>query len=81
MMTPMNNPLTQMISLLQTGRNPTAILQVLAQNNPQARQVMQMLNGKSPTQLREIAQNMAAERGTTVEDIARQMGIQIPSNR
>lgn len=81
MMTPMNNPLTQMISLLQTGRNPTAVLQVLAQNNPQARQVMQMLNGKSPTQLREIAQNMAAERGTTVEDIARQMGIQIPSNR
>lgn len=81
MMTPMNNPLTQMISLLQAGRNPAAVLQLLAQNNPQARQVMQMLNGKSPTQLREIAQNMAAERGTTVEDIARQLGIQIPSNR
>jgi transposase-like protein len=50
-------------------------------NNPQVRQVMQMMNGKTPEQLRQMANNMAAERGTTVEDIARQLGIQIPSNR
>jgi hypothetical protein len=77
----MNNPMMQMMGLLRSGKNPNAILQTLAMNNPQVRQVMQMMHGKSPDQLRQMANNMAAERGTTVEDIARQLGIQIPSNR
>ena len=80
-MMPMNNPIMQMMSLLQSGKNPNAILQTMAMNNPQVRQAMQMMRGKSPEQLRQIANNMAAERGTTVEDIARQLGIQVPSNR
>ena len=50
---------------------------MMPMNNP----LMQMMHGKSPEQLRQIANNMAAERGTTVEDIARQLGIQVPSNR
>ena len=77
----MNNPMMQMMGLLRSGKNPNAILQTMAMNNPQVRQVMQMMHGKSPEQLRQMANNMAAERGTTVEDIARQLGIQIPSNR
>lgn len=77
----MNNPMMQMTGLLRSGKNPNAILQTMAMNNPQVRQVMQMMHGKSPDQLRQMANNMAAERGTTVEDIARQLGIQIPSNR
>lgn len=81
MMTMMNNPVTQMMQLLQAGKNPRAILNVLAQSDPQVNQIMQMMNGKTPEQLRQIANNMAAERGTTVEDVARQLGIQIPSSR
>lgn len=80
-MTPMNNPMMQMMGLLRAGKNPNAILQTMAMNNPQVRQVMQMMHGKTPEQLRQMANNMAAERGTTVEDVARQLGIQIPSNR
>jgi hypothetical protein len=76
-----NNPMMQMMGMLRSGRNPNAILQSMAMNNPQVRQVIQMMNGKTPEQLRQMANNMAAERGTTVEDIARQLGIQIPSNR
>lgn len=77
----MNNPMMQMVSMLKMGRNPNAILQMMAQNNPQARQVMSMMNGKTPEQLRQMALNMAAESGTTIEDVVRQLGIQIPSNR
>lgn len=77
----MNNPMMQMMGMLRSGRNPNAILQSMVMNNPQVQQVMQMINGKTPEQLRQMANNMAAERGTTVEDIARQLGIQIPSNR
>ena len=80
-MTPMNNPVTQIMQLMQAGKNPNAVLQILAQNNPQVRQVMGMINGKNPAQLEQMARNMAKERGTTIEDVARSMGIQIPSNR
>lgn len=80
-MMPMNNPITQMMQMMQAGRNPNAVLQILAQNNPQVRQVMGMINGKNPAQLEQMARNMARERGTTIEDVARSMGIQIPSNR
>ena len=40
-----------------------------------------MMNGKSPAQLEQMARNMAKERGTTIEDVARSLGIVIPSNR
>ena len=77
----MNDPMAQMMSLLRAGQNPNAILAMLAQSNPQVRQVVQMFNGKTPQQLQLMARNMAAERGTSIEDIAKQLGIQIPSNR
>lgn len=80
-MMPMNNPIAQMQQLLAAGRNPNAILQMMVNSNPQVKQVVSMMNGKTPAQLEQMARNMARERGTTIEDIARSMGIQIPSNR
>lgn len=77
----MNNPMIQMVSMLRNGKDPKQLLMQMAQNNPQVRQLMQMMNGKSPSELRQMANNIAAERGTTVEDVARQLGITIPSNR
>lgn len=77
----MNNPMMQMASMLRSGKSPQQFLMQMAQNNPQVRQVMQMMQGKSPAELRKMADNIAAERGTTVEDVARQLGITIPSNR
>lgn len=77
----MNNPVMSMLSAMQSGRNPSLILRQLANTNPQARQVMQMVNGKSPDQLRQMAENLAANQGTTIEDVARSLGIGIPSNR
>lgn len=80
-MIPMNNPMLQIQQLMRAGKNPNAVLQIMAQSNPQVRQVMQMMNGKSPAQLEQMARNMAKERGTTIEDVARSLGIVIPSNR
>ena len=77
----MNNPMMQLVGMLQSGMNPQQLLASMAQNNPQVRQVMQMIQGKSPAELQQMAQNMAAQRGTTVEDIAKQLGLTIPSNR
>lgn len=77
----MNNPMMQMLAAMKNGRDPMQILHSMAQRDPQVSQIMRMMQGKSSNELRQMAQNMAAERGTSVEDIARQLGISIPSGR
>lgn len=57
------------------GGNPLQLLQQMSVNDPQAAQALKMLSGKSPQQLQQMAQNMARERGTTVEAVARQLGL------
>lgn len=81
MMNQQNNPLAQIMQMMQGGQNPIAILDMLSGVSPQVRQVRDMMRGKSPAELEQMARNMARERGTTIEDIARSLGIQVPSNR
>lgn len=77
----MNNPVASLISMMKTGRNPMALLQTMARNDPVVAQVMQMTQGKSPDQLRKMCENMCAEHGTTLDDFARSIGITIHSGR
>lgn len=74
-MMPMNNPMMAMMQMMQSGRNPMQLLQQMAGQNPQAAQAMRLIQGKNPQQLRQIAENMAKQRGTSIEEIARQLGI------
>ena len=53
----------------------TAMLQQMANQNPQVRQFMQMINGKSPQQLENITRNAARERGVNLEDLMKQFGL------
>lgn len=78
MMPMMNNPAIQLLNMVRNGGNPMQLLQQMAGRNPQAAQVLQMVRGKNPQQLRSIAENMCRERGTSIEQVARQLGIQIP---
>ena len=71
----MVNPMQILMQAMQNRQDPMQMLISLAQQNPQARQVMQIVHGKSPEQLRQTVENMARERGTTVEDLARRMGL------
>jgi hypothetical protein len=71
----MNNPLMQLLSMTRQGGNPMQMIQQMAANNPQAAQAMRIMQGKSPEQLRQIATNMARERGMTVEQVMQQLGI------
>ena len=77
----MNNPVNMILSQLQKGVNPTAILQIMSRDNPQVAQVLRITQGKSPAELRQYAQNLAKERGIDLYDFMRSMGISIPSNR
>lgn len=80
-MVPMNNPILQMVNIARNGGNPMAIMQQMAKRNPQVNQVMQMMKGKNPAQLKSMAENIAKERGTTIEDVAQQLGISLPTMR
>lgn len=72
----MINPL-QILQMAQRG-NPQQIAMQLAQQNPAFRQAMQMVNGKTPEQIRDMAFNMAKQRGVDLNQMARQMGINLP---
>lgn len=74
-MHPMNNPVMALVQAMQQGRNPMALMQTMAQQNPQVAQALQMMQGKSPQQLQQMAQNMARERGVDLNQMLRQMGI------
>ena len=74
-MAPMNNPVMALVHAMQQGRNPMALMQAMAQQNPQVAQALQMMQGKSPQQLQSMAQNMARERGVDLNQMLRQMGI------
>lgn len=76
-----NNPLMQIGTMMAYGKSPQEALWALAKENPQIKQAMRMMQGKSPQELETIARNMAKERGTTIEDVARSLGIGFSSNR
>lgn len=75
------NPVFQLMNVMRNGGNPMALMQQMAKSNPQVNQVMQMMNGKNSQQLRTMAENMCKERGTTIEQMAQQLGIQLPDNK
>ena len=76
-----NNPMMFLMSAMQRGANPQMILRQIAQQDPRAQQVLQILGNKPALQQREIVQNMARERGVDLDALARSLGIAIPSNK
>ena len=71
----MPDPITALVRAARTGGNPYGLMQQLAGQDPRAAQAMEMVRGKSPQQLRRIVENMCRERGTTPQELARQMGL------
>lgn len=68
---------------MKAMQNPMGMIQQqmmmkFQKQNPQMfQQVQQMVNGKSEEQLKEIAQNIAKERGIDLNQFANQFGIKM----
>ena len=77
----MIDPVRIILSQMQKGVNPTALLSIMSRDNPQVAQVLRITQGKSPEELRQYAQNLARDRGIDLEDFVRSLGISVPSNR
>lgn len=76
-----SNPLMMAMQMAQAGNNPMEMLNRVSGSNPQLAQAMKMINGKNPLQLKEMATNMAKERGIDIEKFAQSMGYDEPYNR
>ena len=63
-----NNNVKQMANMMKASRNPQAMLNQLAQNNPQAKELVNLLNSsnKSP---KELFYQMAQEKGVDPNEI------------
>ena len=73
----MNNP---MIQAAMSGASAMQFLQQMAGQNPMVSLAMSLIQGKNTEQLQQIAENMARQRGTTIEEIARQYGLPMNKN-
>lgn len=72
MMNPQMNPMIGMlIQAVMSGANPMQFIQQMSQSNPQMSQLMNIVGGKSPSELQQIATNMAKQYGMTPEDVIR----------
>lgn len=71
----MNNPMTMLMQAVQSGRNPMQMIQQMAQTNPQMAQAAQMIRGKSPAELQQMARNIAKERNIDINALMQTIGI------
>lgn len=80
-MPPMNNPVMALVQAMQQGRNPMALMQQFAGNDPRMGHFMQMVQGKTPQEIRGITQNVASELGVDLNQMLRDLGINNASFR
>lgn len=70
------NPMQIIMNQFMNGMSPMSILNRM--NGPQVDQAKSLIDGKSEDQLRQIAMNMAKQRGIDLNGLAQQMGINLP---
>ena len=73
----MLNPM-QLIQLIQGGGNPIQMLNQMSRTNPMVGQVLRMTNGRTPNEMRNMAQEIARQRGVDLNQLAESMGRKLP---
>lgn len=63
-------PLKNMMTMLNGAQNPQAALNMIAQQNPQMAQVMQLVQGRNP---QEVFYEMCKQKGVNPDDILNQL--------
>lgn len=69
--------LQMMMQAAQSGMSPEQFFRQFA-GNPEVAQIARIAQRKNREQLMQTVSNMAKERGTTIDAVAKQMGLPIP---
>ena len=75
----MNNPL-QLFQMLSGSGNPMQMMMGMLGNNPMLNQAYQMINGKSPDEIRTVINNVANQKGISkqqLQQMASQFGVNL----
>lgn len=72
--------LMNLMQMMLGGGNPMQLADMFAQQNPKAAPAMRLIRGKNPQQLQETFYNLCESKGVDPQDVARQCGVQLPSN-
>lgn len=75
MMPPMNNPMMAMLQMARNGGNPMQMLQQMAGKTHRPPRLCGSSREKTRSSSAKLQENMAKQRGTSVEEIARQLGL------
>jgi hypothetical protein len=70
----MNNPM-QLFQMLQGSQNPMQMIMSMYGNNPQFKQVMQIVQGKSPQELEQYVRNAYQANGQDINQVLQQFGL------
>lgn len=74
-----NNPIMNIINVFKNGGNIQSAITNAFGNAPMAQQVINMAQNGNGSNLKQMAMEAAKQRGTSVEEIAKQLGIQLPN--
>lgn len=59
----------QVFSQFMGGQNPSAILQQMASQNPMAARALQMAQGKTDEQIKQICENLCQQKGINFSEV------------
>lgn len=71
-----NHPIAQILNVVKSNGDPSAVIQQVVQNHPKRNQIQQIVSGKSDEDLFRTAENMCRECGTTIDEVLGRFGIQ-----
>ena len=71
-----NHPVAQILSVVRNNGDPSAVIQQVVQNHPQRDQIQKIVSGKSDQDIFRTAENMCRERGTSIDQVLAQFGIE-----
>ncbi len=73
-----HSPIMQLANLARVGQNPMALIQQLSGQSAPIMQGYNLIHGKSEAQLRNMAQNLARERGIDLNQLASVLNLTLP---
>lgn len=65
----------QFMQMMRNGGNPQQMINQLASSNPQYKQIIDSMMGKSPEEMRQYTENLAKERGVDLQKLMNNLGI------
>lgn len=73
-----HSPIMQLANLARAGQNPMGLIQQLSGQSAPIMQGFNLIQGKSESQLRMMAQNLAKERGIDLTQLASALNLTLP---